>query len=128
MPESKVPRPPVGTKASGRALWVDVLGRYELEEHEMALLREMVRTVDVLDELDATVRREGLMVPGPGLSPRVHPGVVEARQLRIALARLSASLRLPAGDEESGDHQKGARRPQRRVGARGVYGIRGSAS
>ena len=43
---------------------------------------------------------------------------VEARQLRISLARLVGALRLPAGDE---DDQPAGRRPQRRGGARGVY-------
>lgn len=126
MSDPKVPAPPGKARASGRRLWASVLDVYELEEHELALLREMVRTVDLLDDLDAAVRRDGLMVPGNGLSTRVHPAAVEARQLRIALARLSAALRLPAGEEE--DHQQGARRPQRRAGARGVYGIRGVVS
>lgn len=121
MTESKVPRVPAGTGPSGRRLWADVLGEYELEEHEMALLREMVRTVDLLDDLDAQVRADGLMVAGQGLGKRVHPCAVEARQQRIALARLSAALRLPAGEE--GDHQQSARRPQRRGGPRGVYGF-----
>lgn len=124
MTDSKIPRVPAGTGAAGRRLWADVLGRYELEEHELALLREMVRTVDLLDELEARVREDGLMVTGPALTQRVHPAAVEARQQKIALARLSASLRLPAGEE--GDQQRGARRPQRRSGARGVYGIRGA--
>ncbi len=117
---------PAGTGASGRRLWRDVLVKYELEEHELALLREMVRTVDLLDDLAAAVDRDGLMVPGPGLTQRVHPAAVEARQARIALSRLSASLRLPAGEE--GDQPKHLRRPQRRGGARGPYGIRGVAS
>ncbi|HLM07095.1 MAG TPA: hypothetical protein VK402_18085 [Blastococcus sp.] len=47
---------------------------------------------------------------------------MEARQQRIALARLLAALRLPAGEEEAGD-----RRPQRRMGVRGVYGVGGVA-
>lgn len=55
---------------------------------------------------------------------KAHPAAVEARQQRIALARLLAALRLPAGAD--GDEAQG-RRPQRRVGARGVYGIRGAA-
>lgn len=126
MADPKVPRPPVGTGASGRRLWRDVLGSYELEEHELALLREMVRTVDQLDDLAAIVDAEGTMVPGPALTRRVHPAIVEARQLRLALARLSASLRLPAGEE--GDQPKHLRRPQRRGGARGAYGIRGLVS
>jgi hypothetical protein len=115
---TKIPTVPPGTKASGRRLWRDVLGKYELEEHELAMLREMVRTVDLLDSLAAIVEKDGPMVGG-----RMHPALVEARQLKIALARLIAALRLPAGEE--GEQE---RRPQRRVGARGVYGIRGSAS
>jgi len=103
---------------SGRALWASVVGEYELEEHERRLLIEACRTVDTLDDLSGIVAREGPMLAG-----RAHPALVEARQLRIALARLTAALRLPAGDE--GDQQQGARRPQRRVGARGVYRLRG---
>lgn len=102
-----------------------MLDVYELEQHEVALLREMVRTVDLLDDLAAIVAAEGTMVPGPGLTQRVHPAIVEARQMRIALSRLSASLRLPAGEE--GDQPAHLRRPQRRGAARGAYGIRGVA-
>ncbi|MCI4674779.1 terminase [Candidatus Mycolicibacterium alkanivorans] len=119
--KSAVPAPPSGTGPSGRALWNDVLGKYILENHELLLLKEMVRTVDLLDKLHAIVQREGLMVEGPhGSKP--HPAVVEARQSKIALARLGAALRLPAGDEDSA----GVRRPQRRAGARGVYQLRDS--
>ena len=46
-----------------------MLGKYELEQHELALLGEMVRTVDLLDQLAAIVAREGLMVEGPHGSP-----------------------------------------------------------
>src|SRR5512132_4083523 len=114
------PKPPPGTRTAGRRLWRSVLSAYELEEHEMALLREACRTVDRLDELHALVERDGVMV-----GDRLHPAMVEARQLRIALARLAAALRLPAGDEESGDAKQGTRRPQRRVGVRGPYALRG---
>jgi hypothetical protein len=117
------PKPPQGTKAPGRRLWASVVDDFELEEHELALLVEAVRTVDLLDLLDARVRAEGALVTTPH-GDKAHPAAVEARQQRIALARLLAALRLPSGDE--GDHQGNAR-PQRRVGARGVYGIRGTA-
>lgn len=55
---------------------------------------------------------------------KAHPAAVEARAQKIALARLLAALRLPAGAE---DDQASGRRPQRRSGPRGVYGIRGAA-
>ena len=114
--EGDPPRPPRGLKTAGRKLWADVQAKYELEQHETALLTEMCRSADRLEALAAIVRAEGVIEEGTG---RAHPAAVEARQLGIAFARLSAALRLPAGDD--GDQQKGARRPQRRSGARGVY-------
>lgn len=109
----KLPRPPAGTKAPGKRLWKAVLEEFELDEHELAMLREAVRTVDMLEDLAGIVKKEGAMVDTPQ-GRKIHPALVETRQLRIALARLLAALRLPAGDEEEN-------RPQRRVGVRGVY-------
>lgn len=115
------PRAPSGLRTAGRALWRDVQGRYELESHETRLLLEMCRTADTLDALAAIVEQEGPIEASTG---RAHPALVEARQLRIAFARLSAALRLPAGDE--GDPAAN-RRPQRRVGVRGPYRVGRSA-
>jgi hypothetical protein len=100
-------------------LWSSVVADWELEEHELALLREAVRTVDQLDVLAAIVERDGPVVETK-TGPRAHPALVESRQLRIALARLLAALRLPDG--VAGDESQ--RRRQRRVGARGVYSLR----
>ncbi len=100
-----------------------MLTEYELEEHELLLLREAVRTVDVLDDLTAQVAADGSVVESPQGS-KAHPALVEARQQRIALARLLAALRLPAGEESEAG---GDRRPQRRMGVRGVYGVSGVA-
>lgn len=116
------PRIPAGCGAAGAKLWKAVLDEYELEEHELLLLREAVRTVDTLDALEARVAADGPLL-GSSQGDRAHPALVEARQQRIALARLLAALRLPAGEEVAGD-----RRPQRRQGVRGVYGIRGGVA
>ncbi len=119
------PQAPEGLRSNGLALWRSIADDYELEEHERALLAQAARTVDLLDELDGIVRREGAMVAGPqGMT--AHPAAREARQQGITLARLLAALRLPSGEE--GDQQASARprRPQRRSGARGTYGIRGA--
>src|SRR3954467_12111108 len=113
---------PTGPGAEALALWSSVVDDYDLEEHERTLLVQAVRTVDLLEKLDAEVRRDGPLVESPQ-GRKAHPAATEARQQRIALARLLAALRLPAGEE--GDHQAGAR-PQRRVGVRGTYGIRGA--
>ena len=88
-----------------------VVGEYVLERHEVELLKQAVRCVDDLDRLDAAVRREGVVVGKA--SPRVHPALVEARQLRLVLARVLAALRLPSG--------LAGKSPQRRVGVRRPY-------
>ena len=116
---SKKPAPPKGTGPSGRRLWRSIVHDWELAEHEIALLRETVRCVDTLDRLAKIVARDGDMVDSKA-GPRIHPAIVESRQLRIALARLVAVLRLPDG--EDGDESLGRR--QRRVGARGTYTLR----
>lgn len=121
--KSAKPRCPDGTGAAGRRLWASITNVYELEEHEAALLVEAVRTVDLLARLDGEVRKFGAIVESPQ-GRKANPAAVEARQQKIALARLLAALRLPAGAEEGA----GARRPQRRVGFRGPYGIRGSVA
>jgi hypothetical protein len=71
--------------------------------------------VDRLDELEQLIAAEGLTVTGHG-TVKVHPCVVEARQTAIAVARISAALRLPAGEQD-----EGAQQGQRRTGVRGVY-------
>ncbi|KAB1917988.1 terminase, partial [Micromonospora noduli] len=102
--------------AAGR-LWAAITTAYELDEHEQALLVEAVRTVDLLEQLDEAIRRDGPLVESPqGI--KAHPAAVEARQQRIALARLLAALRMPSGEEDS---TPAAGRPQRRTGVRGTY-------
>lgn len=113
---TKVPRAPVGAKAAGRALWRSVLTAYELDEHEMVLLRQASRVADACDDLQVLVDKDGPVVAG-----RAHPALVELRQQRIVLARLIVALRVPLGEDGA------AGRSQYR-GPRGVYGIRGSVS
>ena len=117
--------PPKELQAAGRRLWRSVLSSYELEAHEEGLLLQACRIADRLDGLAAVLAVEGVMEPGTG---RAHPALVESRQQSIAYARVCAALRLPAGDAESDEARQDVRRPQRRVGARGVYGIAGGRS
>lgn len=96
-------------------MWRAVLNSWALEEHELVLLRQAVAVVDVCDELEGIVRREG-----PLLGDRAHPALVESRQQRQLLARLIVALRVPLGEVEE------ATRTQFR-GLRGVYQPRGVA-
>lgn len=115
--ENRIPAAPPRTGTEGRRLWRAVLDVYELEEHEMALLRQAVRTVDTCAMLQTMVDGEGVIVDG-----KANPAMVELRQQRIILARLIVALRVPMG-EVAGT----GKRTQYR-GVRGVYGIRGAVS
>ncbi len=117
------PRPPRGTGKAGAALWRAVLAAYELEQHELLLLREAVRTVNVLDDLTDRVAAEGAVVDSPQ-GTKAHPALVEARQQRLVLAGILAALRLPAGEES----EEGERRPQRQMGVRGIYALNGGVA
>ncbi len=115
------PAPPTGLRRTGRALWRAVLADFDLDEHERTLLLQACRTGDSLDALQATVDTEGVVIATPQ-GPRAHPALVEARQQRIALARILAALQIPSGEET----ENGRTRPH--GGARGVYAIRGGVS
>jgi hypothetical protein len=116
-----IPRAPKGCGPAGRRLWTSIQAEFELGEHERALLTALVRQVDRLDALEELIAAEGLTVTGHG-TVKMHPAVVEARQSAIAVARIAAALRLPAGEED-----EDAKPGQRRAGVRGVYQIGGAA-
>lgn len=106
-----------GLGDAGRRLYEDVIGKYDLEEHELALLLEACRTVDMCERLQVIIDESGVMtVTGQGL-PKVNPAVVELRYQRIALARIISALRLPDEDE-------GLNRPQWRQGTRRPYSLK----
>lgn len=104
------PKTPPGLQAGGRRLWCEVLDAYDLGEHERAVLLEACRTVDALQALEDIVTLEGVTNVSPQ-GVRAHPALVEARQQRVTLAKLVASLRIPVEDDSG-------RIPQQRVGVR----------
>jgi hypothetical protein len=109
---------PKGIGKAGRALWRAVTGEYDLGEHERLMLVEACRIADRLDRLHAEAESSEVTVTNHRGDLAPHPALVEARLQAIALTRLVASLRLPAGDEDEPG------RPQRRGAARGAYGLR----
>jgi hypothetical protein len=108
-----IPKPPNGAGTAGKRLWRAVLDAYELDEHELSLLRQAVRCADLCDQLQAVVDEQGPMVTTRLGEVKAHPAVVELRQQRITLARLIVALRVPLGEQDEG-------RGQHR-GIRGVY-------
>lgn len=94
------PRIPVGLRAPGKKLWESSTAEFELAQHELAPLEEACRTRDYIRDLDKAVRADGIMIPSSQGS-RLHPAISEARQQRLALARMLVTLQIPALDEDS---------------------------
>ncbi len=99
MSTPSVPPAPRGAHAGGRRLWRAVLEAYEFDEHELALLREAVRTVDICEALQRQVGAGGLLLD----EGRPHPALAELRQQRLTLARLLVALPVPMGEAQQVD-------------------------
>lgn len=127
MAKPAVPKPPVGLKASGKALWRSIVGGLEegwtFDERELALLREAAVVADQLADLDAVLERDGLTVAGSRGQTVVHPALTEARQLRLAQLRLLGAIELvdPAIAKRNATHA--SRRA--RMAAEARWGLRG---
>jgi hypothetical protein len=113
-----IPRAPAGAGAAGHRLWRAVLSDFELGEHELVLLRQVVRVAGTCDALQRVVDVEGELASNRLGGVRAHPALVELRQQQILLARLIVALRVPLGDQEDSVPARGQRR-----GVRGVYGL-----
>ncbi len=95
-PLSDVPPPPAGLRPRGRGrrFWRTVLAAYEaMRADEIELLAEACRQLDLAD----TLRDEAT---SPMVEGRVHPGLVELRQVRMELRRTLAQLALPDEDDD----------------------------
>lgn len=113
---SKVPAVPRGLAPAGKRLWAAVTDEYDLAEHELATLEQACRTRDTIAVLDDLVATDGPLAPS-SQGVRVHPAISEARQQRLALARLLVTLGVPGLDEDE--------LPRARS-VRGAYGMRGA--
>lgn len=100
---------PSGLGNAGRAMWKsihDALGdEFELDDRERQILTLACRQRDDLAALEATLRKDGRTVRGSVGQPRLHPAVAEARQARLAIARLLGQLALP---DDAGEMQTSA--------------------
>jgi hypothetical protein len=112
-PGLRVPR---GLAAAGRKLWDAGTDDYDWSHHELAMLEEACRTRDRIVQLDKIVDDDGIMLTSSQGS-RVHPAIAEARQQRLVMARLLATLGIPPLLEDMGSL------PTARA-LRGVYGGR----
>ena len=120
------PQSPAGLGPRGRALWRSIHAAavagssaeqvLEFDEREREVLRLACSQVDDLAALEAAIRRDGVTSVGSQGQPRLSALVVEARQARLALARLLGEIELP--DVEETPRSQASLRAQRAAQAR----------
>lgn len=74
----------------------------ELDEREQALLEAAAQQADANAAFEADIAKRGYMVTGARGGVGVNPAVAEARQGRLALARLLGGLDLPDSESLTG--------------------------
>lgn len=92
------PAPPPGLASAGKRLWRAIVGDLaaglELDERELAILAAAGRQADAVAALERSIARDGHMLRGAAGQRRLNAAVTEARQGRVALARLLGELDL----------------------------------
>jgi P27 family predicted phage terminase small subunit len=97
-------RAPSGLRPAGRALWrrihTGLPAECELDDREVAILSAACRQADDVAALEAAIAEDGVVATGSRGQPRLNPLVTEARQGRLAVARLLGELDLSDPDAE----------------------------
>ena len=89
------PTMPKGLGPQGKALWLDVVGRYELRVDEWRLLEDACRERDIIEALTGVLGQDGYTTSGSMGQTVVHPAVQEVRQHRAIFVTLARRLGLP---------------------------------
>ena len=95
-------RAPSGLGAAGKALWREVMAEFGLAPHESAILVQVCRCVDRLDQIEAELAGAELTVAGSTGQPRAHPLLAEQRMQARLLESLSRALSIPLPGEDVG--------------------------
>lgn len=97
-------------ETAGNQFYAVMTEQLDFSQSELVQLSQICRTIDVIEELDADIERNGVM-----RANKPNPAVIERRQQAIALMRMINALNLPTEDADS--------EPKRyiRTGTRGPY-------
>lgn len=91
---------PGGLSDAALTFWESVTAEFDFAPHELRLLLDVCKTIEVIDRLSVELDRSEIVVTGSTGQPVVHPLVPEIRQHRAALSSLMLKLKLPVEDED----------------------------
>jgi hypothetical protein len=85
---------PLELRQRGSALWTELQTKYEFDPHEVELLLETCRTLDVIEALSESIETEGVMLTGSQGQVVLNGAIAERRQQQASFARLVGQLNL----------------------------------
>ena len=91
---------PRGLQNPGRKLWDSITDEFQMNDADLVLLEEACRVRDLVVTLSKQIETDGVMAKS-SQGVRVHPAVSEVRQQRLVLARLLATLEIPAPEDDN---------------------------
>jgi len=103
----------------GRALWLAVLGAFELRDDELPVLEAAARLTDDLGRLTDALAAGPVEVEGSTGRQKANPLFAEVRLHRLALARLLQQLGLGEAELDGSARSHAARRLARMRWGRG---------
>jgi hypothetical protein len=96
------PPTPDGLADAGATLYRAVRREWQLRPDEHALLIEACRTIDELEAIERALRKASPVVTGSRGQARAHPLLSAAREHRLALRLLLASLGIEDAEADAG--------------------------
>lgn len=96
MRTENLPKPPKHLSPEARAWWAAVVGRFELAETDLHILRLAGEALDRAEQARRVLQQKGLTYVDPKRGPRMRPEVVIQRDASALFARLVAQLGLDA--------------------------------
>ncbi len=103
------PVTPEGLGSKAEDVWRDTVDKYELRGHELRILEDACREVDLIERMQTALAATPLIVEGSQGQPVESPLVKEIRQHRVTYQRLVGALKLPEEDEPASSRSTSAR-------------------
>lgn len=98
-------RTPTKLGRKARRTWLAMIDEYDLGPHELRILEDACREIDLIDRMEAELQDPDfeLVVRGSMGQPVSSPIVQEIRQHRAVIARLFQALKLPEAEGDTGE-------------------------
>lgn len=92
---------PRGLSDKALRTWRGVTDGFVLREDEYEMLESACREIDLIDNIQKAIDKDGLMLTGSMGQPVAHPLLAELRQHRNVLRSMFAALKIPDSGVES---------------------------